>query len=276
MVCSFADAACVIPVVDQPGHFTARFDEDWLQGKGVYGGVVSAIVVNAVQQVVDRRRRLRSLTVCFTAPARPGTAHVTTRLVREGAMVSTVAAEVLSEDGGVVATALATLAADRVVDASVAAVATFASATMPDAIAASAATVLPEAMPGMPRMGSRFTWRFSWGDAPGSSGQPRFGAWLRLRDGLPGNVVDEAAAVAFLDVLPPALLSALPMMRPAASVEWTVQFVGPLPHVLAPDEELLVTAATRTAGDGYAEEVDELWTADGRLLAQARQTIALL
>jgi acyl-CoA thioesterase len=276
MACTFADAARATAVADQPNRFTAVFNDDWLQGRGVYGGVVSAIIVNAVQQTVDRRRRLRSLTVCFTAPARPGEATVTTRLVREGAWVSTVAAELCGADGGVIATALATLAADRVVDDSIAGAATFARATMPDATPAAELEVLPDDIPGMPRMGSRFTWRYGWGDAPGTSGMPRMGVWLRLRDGLPGNVVDEAAAAAFLDVLPPALLSALPMMRPAASVEWTVQFVGPLPHLLGPDEELLVTAATRTAGGGYAEEVDELWTADGRLLAQARQTIALL
>jgi acyl-CoA thioesterase len=65
-------------------------------------------------------------------------------------------------------------------------------------------------------------------------------------------------------------------MRPAASVEWHVQFFAGLPRPIAVDEDLLVTAETVVAEDGYAEELDQLWTRDGVLLAQAHQTIALL
>jgi hypothetical protein len=55
---------------------------------------------------------------------------------------------------------------------------------------------------------------------------------LRFRE--PGlTVVDAAMAVALLDALPPALLSALPAVRPAASVEWHVQFFAELPRPLA-------------------------------------------
>jgi acyl-CoA thioesterase len=83
-------------------------------------------------------------------------------------------------------------------------------------------------------------------------------------------------AVAFLDTLPPALLSKLDAPRNAASVEWSVHFFGPFPHPLKDEEDVFVRAHTEVAGEGYAEEHDALFAKDGRLLARARQTIALL
>lgn len=255
-------------------RFDVTFTSDWTQGRGVYGGVVTGVVVNAVRQVVDPRRRLRAVSLSFCAPAKPGPATVTTRLVREGALVSTIGAEIVG-DGGVIASALVTCAAPRALPDDVRAASTVRRVTMPQALSPADVEPLPVDMPLMPTFTRHLEWRFALGDPPGTAGQSRVGVWLRFRE--PGvTTVDEAVAVALLDALPPALLSTLPAMRPAASVEWHVQFFAGLPRPLAADEDLLVTAETVVAEDGYAEELDQLWTRDGVLLAQAHQTIALL
>jgi acyl-CoA thioesterase len=268
----FLRAATATRVADD--RFDVAFTPDWNQGRGAYGGLVTAVVVDAVRQIIDPRRRLRALSLSFCAPAKPGPATVTTRLVREGALVSTVGAEVVGE-GGMIASALVTCAAPRVLPDDVRGAATVRRVTMPEAPSPADVEPLPVDMPLMPTFMRHLEWRFALGDPPGSSGESRVGVWLRFRE--PGvTIVDEAVAVALLDALPPALLSALPAMRPAASVEWHVQFFGGLPRPLAAGEDLLVTAETVVADDGYAEELDRLWTRDGMLLAQAHQTIALL
>ena len=268
----FLRAATATRVDDD--RFDVRFTPDWNQGRGAYGGVVTAAVVNAVRQVVDPRRRLRALSLSFCAPARPGPATITTRVVREGALVSTIGAEVIG-DGGVIASALLTCAAPRVLPDEVRATATVRRVTMPAALSPHDVEPVPVDMPLMPAFTQHLAFRFALGDPPGTAGKSHVGVWLRFRE--PGiTVVDEAVVVALLDALPPALLSTLPAMRPAASVEWHVQFFADVPRALAADEDVLVTAETVVAEDGYAEELGRLWTRDGVLLAQAHQTIALL
>jgi acyl-CoA thioesterase len=269
----FLRAAAVTAVAEDRASVT--FLPEWVQGRGVYGGVVSAAVVNAALRRTDPRRRLRSLSLSFCAPARPGSATIVTRVVREGALVSTLAAEVVGDDGGVIASALLTCAAPRALPVEVAPFASLCRATMPRATPAAELEPIPVDLPLMPTFAQHLKFRFALGDPPGSSGESRVGAWLRFRE--PGvTSLDEAVAVGLLDALPPALLSTLSALRPAASVEWHVQFFAGLPRPLAAAEDVLVTAETSVAHEGYAEELDRLWTTDGRLLAQAHQTIALL
>lgn len=269
----FLRAVTVTPIAEH--RFLVTFLPEWVQGRGVYGGVVSAAVVNAVHQVADPRRRLRAMSLSFCAPAKPGNATIVTRVVREGALVSTFGAEVVGDDGGVIATAILTCAAPRSVPDDVKRQGSIARVTMPSCPSPSELAPIPVDLPLMPTFARQLEFRFAVGDPPGSMGASHVGAWLRFRE--PGlTVVDAAMAVALLDALPPALLSALPALRPAASVEWHVQFFTDLPRPLALGEDVLVTAETRVAHDGYAEELDQLWSTDGRLLAQAHQTIALL
>ena len=258
-----------------PTCFAVDLNEDWLQGKGTFGGLVSAIFVRAGQRVVGPERILRALTVSFCAPARPGRVTVDVEKIREGARITTLRALMRDDAEQVVAAATLTCAVARALDPALLAAATFSPTTMPDVPAPATLDPMPTDTPFVPGFTKNFDFRFAWGDAPGSSGAPKVGAWLSFRE--PGvDIVDEAFVVAMLDAVPPALLSALPQMVPAASVEWTVQFLQPLPRPLRADECVLVTSVTRSARDGYADEMDELWTEDGLLLAQARQTYTLI
>ncbi len=256
-------------------RFAIDVDDQWLQGRGAYGGVVSAMLARAVLAGAEPRRRLRSLTVSFTAPVRPGAYTIDTEVVREGINVATVAASLKDGAGKVAATALCTLAAARNVDDDLRASTTRQSRPMPQVKPPRDLETLPyvEFMPVFTR---HLEWKFATDAVPGSEhARAEVGAWLRFRQ-REGFVVDEAMAIGLLDATPPAILSAMPRFVPAASVEWTVQLTTPLPVVLGADEFVLVHAECHAASDGYAEELDTLWTEDGRLLGQARQTIALV
>jgi acyl-CoA thioesterase len=262
------------PTSSSPHRHTLVIDETWLQGKGAYGGVVSAALARVAMGMVDPRRTLRTITVSFCAPARPGVVTIDAHIVREGARISTIQVTMLADDA-VVATALCTCAAPRHLTDELRAAAAINTAVMPTVPSPHDVDALPVDVPMMPTFTRQLEWRFCFGDVPGGGGEAKVGAWLRFREaGL--DVIDAPVVVALLDVLPPALLSALPMMVPAASVEWSVQLLSPLPRPLRADDHLLVTAVTRVATDGYAEELDELWTHDGVLLGIARQTYAIV
>ena len=260
MVHSFLRATTPAPAPSpqNPHHYTLDIDDGWLQGRGAYGGVVSACLARVAQDMVDPRRVLRSITVSFCAPARPGPVTIDAQIVREGIRISTVQVTMRAE-GAVVALATATCASPRQLDPELAQAARLNTAVMPAVPRPDTVEALPADVPLMPAFTRQLEWRFCFGDVPGSGGEAKVGAWLRFRE--PGlATLDAPLAVALLDVLPPALLSALPQMVPAASVEWTVQLLSPLPRPLVDDEHVLVTAQTRVASDGYAEELDELWS----------------
>ena len=63
--------------------------------------------------------------------------------------------------------------------------------------------------------------------------------------------------------------------RSAATVRATFDLLAPLDG-LDPARPLLVTAQSGLIRDGYSAEDEALWSPDGRLLAQGRQTVALL
>ncbi|MFE1408336.1 acyl-CoA thioesterase [Streptomyces sp. NPDC058770] len=92
-------------------------------------------------------------------------------------------------------------------------------------------------------------------------------AWVRFTDGRP---LDEAAVVTLTDVLPPALFACWRTPRPVPTAELTIHFADtPASEVLT--DRALVRIRTEQAGGGWAVDDSEVWSADGRLLALARQ-----
>ena len=90
--------------------------------------------------------------------------------------------------------------------------------------------------------------------------------------------LDAPLAALLLDSLPPAVSATFGMPRPLASVDFTIHFFTRFAErrSAATDEHQLVTIRSRWADDGYTEELRDLWSPRGELLAQCRQLIALL
>lgn len=254
------------------GRYEGAFDERWYQGKGAYGGVVAGGLARCLEDTVaDPRRRLRSFTVHFCAPALAGPVVVETRVERTGSLVTHTSARAL-QGGAAVAVATATFAAPRrpAGDERI----RFADARVPEAPGPD--EVAPfEGSPLMPTFTQFFEYRFAVGHAPFSGGDEAvIGGWLRPKEPL---ALDAALAVALLDAFPPAVLARVDGPAPAASVDMTTHFYAdlPLPAERAA-EPLLVVARSRWAQEGYAEERAELFTADGALVAECSQLVAVL
>jgi acyl-CoA thioesterase len=267
---AFHDAVRPLPVerTSDGGRFSFVVDESWYQGRGAFGGVAAAALLEAMTAVVDdERRRPRSLTVHFCAPLEAGKHAIVAHVERFGARVTHLGARVLT-DGKVACLASATFAATR--DATL----SFHDAKAP--LVPPFDTVPPVGKsPLLPAFCQHFEYRFCVGHLPyGGADEARTGGWIRPRS---HERLDYTLATALLDAYPPAVLARAGSLTPAASVDLTVDFFEPLPLERGhKDGRALVDARSRFCGGGYADELAELWSEDGRLLAQARQLVALL
>jgi acyl-CoA thioesterase len=269
---SFVDAS-TWSFVDGDTHgrrFRGSVDASWLQGRGAFGGLLSAGLVRCLRDtVVEPGFVPRTLTVHFCAPAREGAIDVVTRIERQGVHVAHLTARILQDDKPVVV-ATSTFASARTIDD---AGAHYDLTHMPQAPAWSDVEPVPVGVPLMPVFTQHFEYRFCMGPGVFSGGdEPLMGAWVRPRDVV---TLDAPLVAALLDTLPPAVFSRLSTPRAAASVDLTVHFCADL-HDVPASLPLLVTASSRTARDGYTDQQHELWTQDGKLLAHARQLVALL
>jgi acyl-CoA thioesterase len=249
------------------GRFAGTVDDTWTQGRGVYGGMVAALLTRALVAMVDAPdRHLRTLTVQFVAPATPGPMTVEVEIVRAGSN-ATFASARLTCATGVCATALGTFARDRRDGPT---------ALYDDRPDFPAFDTLPEppTMLGVPRFSQHVDYRWLLGSIYSGATHGEVGGWCRMRGDATPDVVMIAA---LLDVWAPPALMLLDAPRPAATVDLTYHFLAPLPlegaHARDP---YAVRSVCTWAKDGYAETVGSLWSADGRLVARQRQLVAML
>lgn len=250
---------------DGERRFAGTLDARWAQGRGVYGGLVAAILVDAMTREADGRT-IRGLDVAFCAPATAGPATVDVEILRAGRNVAQIGARMRRGDL-LIATGRATFALPR---PSGLAYVERDPAPMPppDTVADG-----PEALY-VPDFCAHFELRQALGPAPFSGGdRPHIGGWCRPRVPHP---CDARLVVALLDAWAPAALALASTWTAAASIELGVSFHRALPDPsVAKDAFYAFEAESRVVADGYADERAILRDPSGAPLASARQVIAL-
>ncbi|MFO0685612.1 MAG: thioesterase family protein [Sandaracinus sp.] len=248
-----------------PGEHRGTIDAGWAQGRGAYGGLVTAMLVRALEAEAPRGQSVTTITTAFTAPATEGPASIHVESVRAGRNVSTFRASLVRE-GATLATALATLARPRE------GALEHHARPMPD-VPGPAAVADGPSEHYIPPFARRFSFRQTHGPRPFSGGvEARVAGWCRLHEA--GVPFDAALVSAILDAWPPAAVALSPAWCPVASVELTYHFFVPLPP-LAGDAWVFYDAAAGHVAGGLADEHATLWTAEGRPIATSRQLIAL-
>lgn len=249
-----------------------RIDPSWHQGRGAFGGLLASLMLGEMSKDVnDAERIARSLTLHFCAPA-VGDLQLTTEVVRTGSRVTHATAR-LSGAEGTATFGSASFCKDRPLAEH------YVHASMPEVPPASRVPELPAGLPGLPAFFAHVDVRFCGGTMPFSSSPSKDAevtAWVRLREPAP---LDAPLAALLLDSLPPAISATFDAPRALASVDFTIHFFsrfGPAAEPAPSDEHHLVAIRSRWAGDGYTEELRDLWSPRGVLLAQCRQLIALL
>ena len=268
---SLSDVCTPRPAGD---HYQLDVVDGWRMGRGAFGGLVVAALVNAIEQrVADPARRVRSVTAELPGPVEAGTVDITVDTLRRGNNVSTARAA-LSQHGEIRSHAVAVLAASR--SARDAAPVAWNDLTPPVAPAwtelAPLAMDRPRDRPGpWPEFAQHFEYRPVEG-MPGSGGPPRAIGWVRARD--PGSGRGAGLIAALIDAWWPVVFARLGP-RPMATIAFTLDITGGLDG-LDPGAPLLYRAAARVCTDGYVLETRELWGSDGRLVAINHQTFVII
>jgi acyl-CoA thioesterase len=117
----------------------------------------------------------------------------------------------------------------------------------------------------------RYDMRPAIGAAPFERGAEALtGGWIRTAD---GDELDAVLVAAITDAWPPALFAVVDTPLGVPTVDLTIHLrEQPTPG----DQWALVRFRTTAVADGYLEEDGEVWSSDGRLLAQSRQLGAIV
>lgn len=237
--------------------FTTAIPSNWLQGRTAYGGLSSALALAAAKQVEADLPPLRSAQIAFIGPlAGVVTARATT--LRRGRNAAFVQADIVSEAGlGFRATFVFMAALES-------AVALDSSARADRAPPAADATLYTGPA-------EFFTGNFNFFDLKDAAGPVEWLRWGRLieREGLD----PEVELMALGDALPPAAFKLFGKMTPLSSLTWQVNVVKPRP--VTRDGWWLIQAETDTAQNGYSSQRMRMWDANGELVIEGMQGVAI-
>ena len=241
----------------------AELTDGWVVGGGVNGGYQLAVVGHALARALDGKPDPLAVSAHYLSAATPGPARVTTRVLREGRSVATLAADLWQGDEARL-TVLATYGDLSGLTDDVRTTAT--PPDLPPLEDCVPNTVAPAKLRRIAPLMDRFDMRFDprhVGWAVGEpSGRGELQAWFRLVE---DREPDPVSLLMVVDALPPVTFD-LGMMGWAPTLELTAHVrASPAPGWLR------VRHATRNIAGGLFEEDCEVWDSAGRLVAQGRQ-----
>lgn len=261
MATKFETDTSVTPLGD--GAYEGSVDEAWWIALGPNGGYIAAMLVRAIAaEVDDAQRRPRSLTIHYTAAPAAGPVRIEVAIERTGRSLSTVTAR-MHQEGRLIAVAIAALATarERRVD--------FDDTTPPPVPPPEQLQTFPQ-NDGMPVFTRQWELRPAIGGIPFTGGDSaETGGWIRLAERQP---IDYPLVAQLTDAWLPAVFTRLTGRNAVPTVDLTIHFREELP---LEDDWLLVRFTSTLSKHGFVEEDGQIWTRDGRLVAQSRQ-LALL
>jgi acyl-CoA thioesterase len=256
----------------QNGHCVSfTVTEDWLQGRTTFGGLLSALVVQAMRDVCGSNWPLRALQTNFVGPIGAGRFDVEVTLLRQGKNIRQVQARVTQTDGqGQVAVGGVLLGVFGTGRES--ALPVLRPAQTPVDKAPEDAFQWPYVAGMMPAFTQHLDFRQAEGGMP-FTGSDQWHSRTHLRLHEVAGVDAELQSVLLADAGPTPALAQLKGFAPASSVSWALELrpvhVGQVDGFWRMDKEALAT------GEGYVNEKTELWTPCGQLAALGYQVVAV-
>jgi acyl-CoA thioesterase len=237
--------------------FTTEIPANWLQGRTAYGGLSSALALAAAKRIEPDLPPLRSAQVAFVGPL-AGPVTVTATKLRRGRNAAFIQADIVSEAGLGLRTNFVFMSRlESAVDHDT---------TTPTDFAPPPADATLYTGPK-----EFFTGNFNFFDLKAEAGPTQWLRWGRLveRDGLD----PEVELMVMGDALPPASLKLFAKMTPVSSLTWQVNILQPAPATT--DGWWLLEAETDSARGGYSSQTMRMWSADGTLVAEGMQGVAV-
>ena len=235
---------------------------DWMQGRTTYGGLASAICLEAVERSMPDLPPLRSAMISFIGPA-GGEVTASNRLLRRGKSVAFVEAELHSEKG------LATRCVFAFGEERQSAF-NQSFTPMPDLPGPDECEVyIPDGF-GPPFL-THFDRQLAKGARPMTSSEEYdHYIWTRHRD---ADAKGFSGLLALADMPPPAVLPMFKEPKPISSMTWQVNFLSSAAPKLT-DWYLLQSRADYAIA-GYSSQDMLIWGQDGQLVLVGRQNVAI-
>lgn len=238
--------------------FACDVPADWLQGRTAFGGLSTALALQAALELEPDLPPLRSAQIAFIGPL-AGKVTVSATKLRRGRNAAFIQADVSSEAGLGLRATFVFMAA------------------LPSQLAHDTAPRGPVAVPAPDANvfigpDTSFIGNFEFVDHKDGTGPAEWLRWARLRDrdGLDPHV--ELLAIG--DALPPAALKLFDDKRvPLSSLNWQINFITPEPRT--DSGWWLLSAQADTAHLGYSSQRMTIWNAAGEPIAEAMQAVAI-
>ena len=248
------DADTALEQIDA-GRWRGTVDPSWFVTSGPNGGFLAALAARAAELASDRPAR--SLTLHYLEAPTEGPIEVQARIERAGATTTSLSLRMLQQ-GNLVAIGLAACAHPREGQP------TWHDAEMPRIPAPDDCEEFPVTHPRVPPYFRKYELR--WAGSQAEDRPAHVTLWLRTRAPRP---LDSVLVAALTDAaMPPAFLRMSARLF-VPTIDLTIHWRSALPDGDHP--WVLGHFVTRVGEGGACEEDGELWSQDGRLLAQSRQ-----
>jgi len=253
----FEQATAVTPLGD--GRWTAEADPEWFATVGPNGGYTAAIVLRAMTETLAApEREPRSLTLHYLRPLVAGPYEIGVAVKRAGRRLSTLSARI-EQNGQMCLLALGAFSEDFEAAAEYADPA-------PEVPRPETVEAIPQER-ALVAVARRFVVRPAVGGRLfGQEDEALTGGWIEFAESTPP--LDAMALAMLSDAWIPSPFVRLDRPVGAPTVDLTIHFRAPGEQVEWP---ALAIFRSRFAHAGFFEEDGEIWSADGRLLAQSRQ-----
>lgn len=246
------------------GRYAGDIHDGWSIADNANGGYLLSIAARAMRAAADRPDPV-SVTAHYLRPGKPGSAEVTTELVKVGKSFTVVRATLVSGDKPVLSLLGTFGELDRSTDAGDRALLVDAEPTALPPIEDCIPLVATEGFP--PPFMANVDLRLHPQDASflggDKSGSARMRGWFSFPDGEP---VDTIGLLQAADAFPPTIFNTDLPVAWVPTVELTAHIrARPAPGPLRCDFR------TRFVTGGFLEVDGEIWDATGSLVAQSRQ-----
>jgi acyl-CoA thioesterase len=237
--------------------FTTAIPADWMQGRTAYGGLSTALALDAALQVEPDLPPLRSAQISFIGPL-AGDVTVTATRLRRGRNAAFVQADVASAAGLGLRATFVFMAA-------------IGSAIAHDAAPRAPRTPPPGDAALYVGPAEFFTGNFEFFDDKSALGPAEWLRWARLRG--PDGLDPLVGLMAIADALPPAAFRLSERPVPLSSLTWIANILTPQPST--DDGWWLLHASADRAVDGYSSQRMTIWNAAGEPVVEAMQGVAI-
>ena len=249
------------------GNIIVSVNNEWTQGRTLYGGISASLVYQAMRESVDTDKVMRSLSTNFIGPI-------------EADREFTIIVEVLREGKNVTQVVGRLLQTNKV---AVMCQASFGIARQSEVVVSNDPQhnmdypQNPDFVDKIPKVIPEFLKHFDLAKAKG--GYPFTGqkdsdvhGWMRFKE--QPRQFSDAHLIALIDIWPPTVLQLLRQPAMASTMSWNLEFIHPHQKVLGHDW-FAYQARTRHAANGYVHTEANIWDKHGTLVAISRQVVAV-